>query len=215
MFLRFNMAKLQSIRSESNYQLLVDLTVPQNIVNGGFLLTKHGQGLAFPGRTHWDDDIQKVIASCTITTPVIIGRKKEGNVLFNDALNTFYLMVKWCRTYGKGHSDSERGNRCCHMGLLFPINSTIPQTGWAHTTAFVTPVMEHWLEWEIAQWVHPMKDRSDDPSPPWANALTTELHLAPVIIGEMVKTWSSVRSLVHLCNAMTATKKTFLHQSFI
>ena len=34
----------------------------------------------------------------------------------------------------------------------------------AHTTAFVTPVMEHWLEREIAQWVHPMKDRSDDPS---------------------------------------------------
>ena len=33
-----------------------------------------------------------------------------------------------------------------------------------HTTAFVTPVMEHWLEREIAQWVHPMKDRSDDPS---------------------------------------------------
>ena len=24
----------------------------------------------------------------------------------------------------------------------------------AHTTAFVTPVMEHWLEREIAQWVH-------------------------------------------------------------
>ena len=33
----------------------------------------------------------------------------------------------------------------------------------AHTTAFVTPVEEHWLEREIAQWVHPMKDRSDDP----------------------------------------------------
>ena len=33
-----------------------------------------------------------------------------------------------------------------------------------HTTAFVTPVVEHWLEWEIAQWVHPMKDRSYDPS---------------------------------------------------
>ena len=33
----------------------------------------------------------------------------------------------------------------------------------AHTTAFVTPVVEHWLEQEIAQWVHPMKDRSDDP----------------------------------------------------
>ena len=23
-----------------------------------------------------------------------------------------------------------------------------------YTTAFVTPVVEHWLEWEIAQWVH-------------------------------------------------------------
>ena len=33
----------------------------------------------------------------------------------------------------------------------------------AHTTAFVTPVVKHWLEREIAQWVHPMKDRSDDP----------------------------------------------------
>ena len=26
-----------------------------------------------------------------------------------------------------------------------------------HTTAFVTPVVVHWLEREIAQWVHPMK----------------------------------------------------------
>ena len=33
-----------------------------------------------------------------------------------------------------------------------------------HTTAFVTPVVEHWLEREIAQWVRPMKDRSNDPS---------------------------------------------------
>ena len=33
-----------------------------------------------------------------------------------------------------------------------------------HTTAFVTPVVDHWLEREIAQWVHPMKDQSDDPS---------------------------------------------------
>ena len=33
-----------------------------------------------------------------------------------------------------------------------------------HTTAFVTPDVEHWLERKIAQWVHSMKDRSDDPS---------------------------------------------------
>ena len=34
----------------------------------------------------------------------------------------------------------------------------------AHTTAFVTPVVEHWLVREIAQWVHHMKGRSDDSS---------------------------------------------------
>ena len=27
-----------------------------------------------------------------------------------------------------------------------------------HATDFVTPVVEHWLEQEIAQWVHSMKD---------------------------------------------------------
>ena len=34
----------------------------------------------------------------------------------------------------------------------------------SHWLAFVTPVVEHWLEREIAQWVHSMKDRSDNPS---------------------------------------------------
>ena len=39
-----------------------------------------------------------------------------------------------------------------------------PTDSITHTTAFVTPVVEHWLEREIVQWVHPMKDRSEDPS---------------------------------------------------
>ena len=43
-----------------------------------------------------------------------------------------------------------------------------------HTTAFVTPVVEHWLEWEIAQWVHD-EGSIRWPIAPWANALTTEL----------------------------------------
>ena len=34
----------------------------------------------------------------------------------------------------------------------------------AHTTVFVTPVVEIWLQREIAQWVDPMNDRSNDPS---------------------------------------------------
>ena len=70
----------------------------------------------------------------------------------------------------KYHTDSERGNLLPPHGLLFPNKKQAffymhhPTERIAHTTAFVTPVVEYWLEREIAQWVHPMKDRSDDPS---------------------------------------------------
>ena len=94
---------------------------------------------------------------------------RERNVLFNDVLNTFYLRLYGVRHMVKDHSDNEKGNPLPPHRLLLSINSkgsficTIPHRI-THTTAFVTPVVEHWLEREIAQWVHPMKDRSDDPS---------------------------------------------------
>ena len=94
--------------------------------------------------------------------------ERERNVLFNDTLNTFYLRLYGVRHMVKDHSDSEKGNPLSPHRLLLSINSkgyficTIPDRI-THTTAFVTPVVEHWLEQEIAQWVHPMKDRSDDP----------------------------------------------------
>ena len=59
--------------------------------------------------------------------------------------------------------------RCRYIGYSFRF------TAWAILYApphiqdsvyhglFFTPVVDHWLEQEIAQWVHPMKDRSDDP----------------------------------------------------
>ena len=46
---------------------------------------------------------------------------KEGNVLFNDALNIFYLQLYGVRHMVKDHSDSERGNPLPPYGLLFPI----------------------------------------------------------------------------------------------
>ena len=49
--------------------------------------------------------------------------RKEGNVLFNDALNTFYLRLYGVRHMVKDHSDSERGNLLLPHGLLFSINS--------------------------------------------------------------------------------------------
>ena len=49
--------------------------------------------------------------------------RKEGNVLFNDALNTFYLRLYGVGHMVKDHSDSERENPLPPHGLLFPINS--------------------------------------------------------------------------------------------
>ena len=63
------------------------------------------------------------------------GRKEEGNVLFNDALNTFYLQLYGITYMVKDHSDSERGNPLPPHGILFPVSSKgyficiIPQTG--------------------------------------------------------------------------------------
>ena len=63
--------------------------------------------------------------------------RKEGNVLFNDALNTIYLRLYDVRhnIMVKDHSDSEKGNPLPPHRLLFTINNkgyficTIPQTG--------------------------------------------------------------------------------------
>ena len=65
--------------------------------------------------------------------PLIVLR--ERNVLFNDALNTFYLRLYGVRHLVKDHSDSDKGNLLLPHRLLLSINSkgsficTIPQTG--------------------------------------------------------------------------------------
>ena len=69
-----------------------------------------------------------------------IGRM-EGNVLFNDTLSTFYLRLYGVRHMVTDHSDSERENLLLPHGLLFLIS-------------FCYTIVEHWLEREIAQWVH-------------------------------------------------------------
>ena len=72
--------------------------------------------------------------SCRVPT-AIGGAGRERNVLFNDALNTFYLRLYGVRHMVKDHSDSEKGNPLPPHRLLLSINSkgsficTIPQTG--------------------------------------------------------------------------------------
>ena len=73
----------------------------------------------------------------------------------------------------------------------------------AHTTAFVTPIVEHWLEREIAQWVHPIKDRSDDPSHHERTLLPRSYISFPIVIANITKLYlapkcsSGVRAFAH------------------
>ena len=63
-----------------------------------------------------------------------IERERERNVLFNDALNTFYLRLYGIRHMVKDHSDNKKGNPLPPHRLPLLINSkvffifTIPQT---------------------------------------------------------------------------------------
>ena len=59
----------------------------------------------------------------------------------------------------KDHTNIKRENPLPPYRLLFPISSKgfymhHPTDRITHTMAFVTPVVEHWVEREIAQWVH-------------------------------------------------------------
>ena len=64
---------------------------------------------------------------------------------------------------------ARKETRCRHIGYSFRLTARVLLYASSHRQdstyqAFVTPVVEHWMKQEIAQWVHPMKDRSDDPS---------------------------------------------------
>ena len=83
----------------------------------------------------------------------------------------------------KDHYDSEKGNPLPPLhGILFPISSkgsficTIYRI--AHTTTFDTPVVDHWLEQEIAQRIHHVGSIRR-PTAPWTNTLTSELRPVP------------------------------------
>ena len=77
--------------------------------------------------------------------------RQEGNVLFMVMASDI-----WLRTILIVRKET----RCCHIGYSFRLSTRVllyapshRQDRIAHTTAFVTPVVEHWLEREIAQWV--------------------------------------------------------------
>ena len=84
-------------------------------------------------------------------------RERERNVLFKDALNTFYLIVRKetrCRQIGYSY-------RLTARVLLYAPSHRQDNTyyGLCYTSRGALAGTR-----EIAQWVHPMKERSDDPS---------------------------------------------------
>ena len=83
----------------------------------------------------------------------------EGNVLFNDALNTFYLRLYGVGHMVKYHSDSAR-----------------------------KPAAATWVHHEGLIW---------RPIAPWANTLTTELHLAPYVVATMWRRCESSTTQQH------------------
>ena len=128
--------------------------------------------------------------------------RKEGNVLFNDALNTYYLRLCGVIHMVKDHSDCDEGlhhertllprsytslpivrdKTCCrhYMDYSFRLAAWVLlyvppmwQDKIPQPTALVTPVVDHWLEGDIAQCVH-HEGSIRRSIAPWANALTTE-----------------------------------------
>ena len=48
----------------------------------------------------------------------------------------------------------KKETRCRHIGYSYRLTARVLLYAPSHRQAFVTPVVEHWLEGEIAQWVH-------------------------------------------------------------
>ena len=110
--------------------------------------------------------------------------RKEGNVLFNDALNTFYLRLYGVGHMVKDHSDSERGNPLPPHGLLFQFAARVLLYAPSHRQDSTYHGLCYTSRGVLAG------TRNSSMGPPhevsirrpiasWANALTTELHLAP------------------------------------
>ena len=106
-------------------------------------------------------------------------KKKEGNVWFNDALNTFYLRLYGVRHMVEDHSDSDRGN---HMGYSFRLTARVLLYAQSHRQDSTY----HGLRGALAGMRNssmgsPHEGSIWRPIAPWANVLTTELHLAPQV----------------------------------
>ena len=110
----------------------------------------------------------------------LILRMVEGKMLFNDALNTFYLRLYGVRHMVKDHSDSEKGN----MGYAFRLAARVLLYAPSHRQDNTYHGLCYTSRGALAGTRNssmgpPNEGSIRRPIAPWANALATELHLAP------------------------------------
>ena len=131
-----------------------------------------------PGFKHWVMLLMK-----SFQWKCFIGRK-EGNVLFNDALNTFiygYMASDvWLRTILIVRKET----RCCHIGYSFRLTARVllyapshRQDSTYHSLCYTSCGAQAGTRNSSIGPPHEGSIRR--PIAPWANALTMELHLAP------------------------------------
>ena len=116
----------------------------------------------------------------------IVCLNRGVNVLFNDALNTFYIRLYGIGDMVKDHSEREKEEtRCPHMGYYFRLTARVLLYALSHRQDSTYHGLCYTSRGALAgtrnSSMGPFHERSiRRPIAPWANALTTELHLAPL-----------------------------------
>ena len=132
----------------------------------------------------WDLELQSLVTKQNTKYAGNVSVNKEGkrNVLFNDALNTFYFTVIWRRTYGKGPLKIVREEtRCRHMGYLSRLTARVLLYASSHRQDSTYHGLCYTSRGALAgtrnSSMGPHHEGSiRRPIAPWANVLTTKLH---------------------------------------
>ena len=106
--------------------------------------------------------------------------ERERNVLFIDALNTFYLRLYGVRHMVTDHSDSEQGNPLPPHRLLLSINSKGSFICTYHSLCYTS--RGALAGTRNSSMGPPHEGSIRRPIAPWANALTSELCPAPSVL---------------------------------
>ena len=145
-------------------------------------------------------------------------RRKEGNVLFNNVLNTFYLRWYGIRHMVKDHSDKEKGNMQPPHRQLFLIKQGFfymhhsRQDSTYHDLCYTSRGALVGIR--NSSMGPPHEGSIRRPIASWANALTTQLHLTPIYKEDSVcqnKTCQPVTLYCHPNFIVTPMVSVFAH----